>query len=353
MIQKDLSFLDETIAHEAAQFKPYTPDTPPWPLYDKWLLASCLQKAIRRGHSEIAQIAALYLYQLDKQMLQRRILVTAYEDIGIGDTFALKLTTRICTDLQTRKSMSEVKAYMFTADLLAKATKCRAADHIYMISNNAEEGQEIREAINELTTKDKLRCALDDAASIYVRAYAAQKLHQTSKCDAIYFMEQSGVGPCLIDTCSVAASKMRDPLAVYMPLFIKEYPEHKVQHFDIPAEQLNDLPFYAFDPLHTRSGKLAVKRWIKSTPDLQPYTAKQVGMAIFLLECALCDTETTSDKLDALKRKDVEASLRYSGVPLDLHNQLLNIVTNDMGDLNTIRAEIRVDLMQTTPRLLI
>ena len=52
---------------------------------DKWVLASGLQKAIRRGELRTAQSCAATLMQADKQMLWRRLQVTALEDVGVGD----------------------------------------------------------------------------------------------------------------------------------------------------------------------------------------------------------------------------------------------------------------------------
>jgi replication-associated recombination protein RarA len=60
---------------------------------DRWLAASALQKAIRRGDAPTAQRAARTLYRHDPRSAWRRLLVIAYEDIGIGAPAAVISTT--------------------------------------------------------------------------------------------------------------------------------------------------------------------------------------------------------------------------------------------------------------------
>ena len=64
---------------------------------DRWLLASALQKAIRRGSVGIAVGTALEVLDLNASYLWRRLCVVALEDIGFGDplTCARRLETRL------------------------------------------------------------------------------------------------------------------------------------------------------------------------------------------------------------------------------------------------------------------
>ncbi|MEM9469367.1 MAG: hypothetical protein AAF988_04325 [Pseudomonadota bacterium] len=344
MIKKDISYLDEALIEDYADWQ-YQPEFVPWSDSDKWLLASCLQKAIRRGHEHIALNAAAHLYQLDKRMLQRRLLVTAFEDIGIANNRAVAQTTLICTHSKIRKQLGEFRAYLFAASIMARSIKCRAADQLYMICNNAEEGQEMREAVQELNINQLIACALAKNASLYVRAYAAQRLHKGCVCDAIEYMEQVHALPPMIDVSCVASSKMRDPLAVYTPMLMAEFQDRTTEIENIVLDESgNTIPLYAFDPLHTRCGKQAVKIWMKQTPELQSFTPNQIGKAVFHTESVLCDRELSSPELDDLKDKGVEVSLRQGGVSLDRHDELFDVVTSHMPSLNKIRADILADM---------
>lgn len=59
---------------------------------DRWVLASSMQKAIRRGHVETAKAAGAGLWSADKSSFWRRLHTTALEDLGIGDVSGPGLT---------------------------------------------------------------------------------------------------------------------------------------------------------------------------------------------------------------------------------------------------------------------
>jgi replication-associated recombination protein RarA len=61
-----------------------TPDIIPT-AFDRWLLASNLQKAIRRGLTDVALGTASKLLIVDARYFWRRLLVIAYEDVGFSN----------------------------------------------------------------------------------------------------------------------------------------------------------------------------------------------------------------------------------------------------------------------------
>ena len=69
---------------------------------DRWLAASALQKAIRRGDALTAGRAVRTLYRYDPRSAWRRLLVIAYEDIGIGALDAVVTTTVRGANAKTR-----------------------------------------------------------------------------------------------------------------------------------------------------------------------------------------------------------------------------------------------------------
>ncbi len=56
----------------------------PLPL-DPWTASSLLQKAIRRGDTDLAQWAASTLHRQRGASIWRRLVLIAFEDVGIGD----------------------------------------------------------------------------------------------------------------------------------------------------------------------------------------------------------------------------------------------------------------------------
>src|ERR1700722_15965052 len=61
---------------------------------DRWLASSVLQKAIRRGDVLIAQRAVRTLYRHDPRSAWHRLVIIAFEDVGIGALGAVSVTTR-------------------------------------------------------------------------------------------------------------------------------------------------------------------------------------------------------------------------------------------------------------------
>lgn len=57
---------------------------------DKYLLASILQKSIRLGLTQSAKEAATALFQIDKNYLMYRMMIIAFEDVGLGNLELMK-----------------------------------------------------------------------------------------------------------------------------------------------------------------------------------------------------------------------------------------------------------------------
>src|ERR1700757_4856860 len=87
---------------------------------DRWLAASALQKAIRRADALTAQRALRTLYRYDPRSAWRRLLVIAYEDIGIGAIGAVIVTTLQSVNPKARRDQSgDDAAALATSQMLA------------------------------------------------------------------------------------------------------------------------------------------------------------------------------------------------------------------------------------------
>jgi hypothetical protein len=79
---------------------------------------------------------------------------------------------------------------------------------------------------------------------------------------------QLGVPPLLIAACQAYADRQRDLLPVFVPfawcLRATGCSGHVVAHDLPPPEMIGDWPSYVFDPLWTRTGKRAVRLWLKA-----------------------------------------------------------------------------------------
>ena len=85
----DLDYIRAELDRELDEFDVDFPEPLPT---DKYVAVSALQKAIRRGDVRTAHRATATVHLLDRRSFWRRTLVTAFEDIGIGDLVAVTQT---------------------------------------------------------------------------------------------------------------------------------------------------------------------------------------------------------------------------------------------------------------------
>ncbi len=77
--------------------------TPHFRTADPWLLASLLQKTIRRGDLQLARRAGHQLLNVDPSRLWRRVMVVGLEDIGLGDPKCAVAVMALATLPQARR----------------------------------------------------------------------------------------------------------------------------------------------------------------------------------------------------------------------------------------------------------
>ena len=103
------------------------PPPPPTNTSDRWLLASQLQKAIRRGHRAFAGEAAARLVELDPQYLWRRLRVIAVEDIGLANMPLVATTLAIGGKRALQKRLGEYRVLHHIVAELCGSIKNRTA----------------------------------------------------------------------------------------------------------------------------------------------------------------------------------------------------------------------------------
>lgn len=147
----------------------------PVPIHaDRGLLASQLQKAIRRGRSADAVRAAHAIWSVDSAYIWRRLRVIALEDVGVADLDAVACCLAIAGKRVAQRAMGETTVLAYIVERLADACKSRLAcdlvclaDHhiVYLKSDLLEAG--------DGTWKE---LALDDTEPVERRAQALRLL---------------------------------------------------------------------------------------------------------------------------------------------------------------------------------
>ena len=103
--------------------------TPPVPLVaDRYVALSTLQKAIRRGHEELALRAAMNLMIGGPHAIWRRLGMIGFEDVGVANIDLAGWVTVVIGKPEVRKRPGgEWKVADFLIRTLCRSAKCRAA----------------------------------------------------------------------------------------------------------------------------------------------------------------------------------------------------------------------------------
>jgi hypothetical protein len=318
--------------------KPVLDPTPPAPftLPDVYLLASGVQKAIRRGDLEIARRAGHQLHGLDRQRLWRRLAVVTLEDIGISDTEATAQVMAIaCLPAARRLFGDDLAALDAALAIACGAAKDRTADHFCSIvgrepvapEDKALRGQASPNALFAVVASSGQPWARRLRAAVMVSGRAEGPPYHPDNVEALLEMYRGmGVPELLIAACAVYAAGQRDPLPVFVPLAwllhapgctgtVTVHPLHDI-------EMTGDMPTWALDPVNCRLGRRAVDLFLRAHMARPAYAPRLVAAAIWNMESALCDRTLAWPLGDEIRQRAYAADLACRGLPPEQHDAL-------------------------------
>ncbi len=330
-------------------------DSPPepYPHADPYLLASAMQKAIRRGDSGIARRAGHQLYTLDRARLWRRLAVVALEDIGIADATVAAEVIGIAMLPAARRLIGGDRIALDIA--LARAcagAKDRSGDHLASIVGRESVDHESRAALRH-ASPNALLAMIASSDLPWERRLRAALLMSGRTDDAMHpgaigavfdVLHEMGV-PCrLLVACEAYAARQRDALAVFVPfaamLAKSNAPGcNRVLAHDLPqAELIGALPAYALDPVNTRVGKRAVELWLRSYLAKPQWLPRQVAAALWNVESAACDRTLSWQLGDTIRERAYAADLSFRGLPPDRHAELNDWIARERSALTCART---------------
>ena len=243
---------------------------------DPWVASSLLQKAIRRGNSELAERAAVSLYRSRGRGVWRRFAVIAFEDVGVGSVEALVETVANGTNPSLCTGGDE-PALRHVARLLAQAPKDRSTDYLISCAHSEAAFGEVQSRVGAMTIAQRLDIVGDAGATLIERAVAAfysagiewRDERRVGRGDIDGLMctfRDLGVPPELLTATRIAAKITREPIAIMSPLLwlaASSDPAPRVIECMVPPYvMLGDVPSFALDK-HTAAGKFAIQRLIR------------------------------------------------------------------------------------------
>ena len=336
---------------------------------DKWLLASNLQKSIRRGLAANAIATALALQSLDCRYFWRRLLVIAYEDVGLANVL-------LCHDLlksfrrealHLRLGARQVAAYF--AGALANSCKSRSlCDAIAMLEFNVQREEyekpwfgmsdaEIVNAVNCTEISITRRVAAlrhicgykDNSRGMYHSITPARTEPMREVCCRL---ELTKTETTLFISGQSVSDSLNDPIPLVATFARGERQEMQVEQL---FDGIDGILYAACDR-HTRLGKRCFAKLAHEVEPFRDFFQRQprkldpvavIGAAIFLVEGSCLNRWVIFPQSDDLRKTFEQNFLEHVGVTGESSGELLTTTRNNLPTLNSFRA---IEIAANTPR---
>lgn len=338
-----------------------TPDIIPMAA-DRWLLASNLQKSIRRGLTDTAMGTASKLLTVDPRYFWRRLLVIAYEDIGFGATTLchdlLKTFRReaLCRDLGPERV-----AQYFTHEL-TNACKSRSLCDALVNLEFSSRREEYERQCLALTPDQLLAMACDLALPIMDRMAALRHICGYGVFSGGLYRTQVKANPELMlavcnrlglseveTTLFRSGQSVAESLNIPIPIISQmATASNRSEHAASQAFEGQSGILYAALDRHTRAGKRCYARLAKDEPLLSRFFAQRpaldpvevLGIIMFIVEGAVLDRWLEFDGSERLRLDLKQPLFAYAGISGDDQAEILELVSRSQELLNGIRAGV-------------
>ena len=335
---------------------------PKWPL-DPWLAASLLQKSIRRGLPEVAAYAATAYHRMRGKQAWRRLIIIAFEDIGIGAPELVAAVTRDCAQaLRRTPEAGDAAALAGLARRMAAASKDRSADYLISAIKHHPDWERHRVAVARLAIHDRIRLAIDPAAGLAVRATATwyasgvngggpPMICQGNLGGLLTAFREAGAPTDISTAVLHAVDRTKEPITLFLPLLFEIVDRSSVGQ-PIRSPQVDDpsgsdgLPHWVLDK-HTAIGKRAIGEFAQRNDAVRvaleeavpEFRARDVTlMAAFYVDAVGLDQKLAWEGQLALERAGMEADMLSAGCPREAAEDIIAAVRENLPHLNAIRA---------------
>lgn len=340
---------------------------------DKWIVASTLQKAIRRGDADLAERAALTYLGMQGASVWRRLQVIAFEDVGAGSADALVMTVAASLDAPWRdKTGGNARVAATIARMLADAPKDRCADYLICAAKDHPSLEEARAMSGTSSLPERLAIVADASLPLPVRAVAAwyasgvewgdeNRVGKGDLSGLLATFRALGVPDALASATGFAATRTREPICIMVPLiWLAAFEGELPGLVDVPvppAPQVSSVPLYALDK-HTRLGKQAIHLFARENAPVRTCLEEFVPehrhreaacLAAFYADAAPVARRLDWSQADTLEALGTESDLLLAGAAPEGIAPLLATVRANLGHLNDIRTRLFTQARPSSP----
>jgi hypothetical protein len=323
-----------------------------------------LQKAVRRGETDLAEQAAVALLQFRGSATWQRFLVIAVEDIGVACPETLIEVTAICSDRDRRRKFGdEEEAARYLARRLAAAPKDRSADLLASAVCYHPWLEAVRGQVRRLTTYERLDWVADSSRSFCERSVAAWFAsgigaeHKRYNGEEVRLLlaifRDLDVPEDLIGAIALALSRTREPFCALVPLLWlaaqSGSPHKTIAHSLPPTRTVAGVPLWTLD-MHTRAGRTAIQRFMRDgairqvlqESVLRNRHTEAAHLGAFYVDGGCCATSLDWSLGAEIERLGIEADFAHAGVPPDRIGRLLSTFRAYVESLNDAREGVLV-----------
>ncbi len=326
-----------------------------------WIAMSLMQKAVRRGNSSTALMAAATLLRDAPERLWRRIGCIAYEDIGVADIKCLGLVTASLTGKVLRNQLGgEWAVASLIVQIMAEATKNRSADDLLMTIAALPSLQKDRQQFTQ-HSDERLQQIVLGCSDIHRRGLALWYLIGTKRCPspnliprqgnlemAFEVLAEHGVSPSMVQITRQGFIKTREVLAPFVGLlaFVNKIRGIAPTNDVVPSVRLaGGVPSYALDT-YTREGKRAFAQFLQSNVGTANWIRANLpnkgrsaflGELVFRVEGGCLVNRSAGLAADGLRQ---QYELECLGVGAEKATDVLSLMQSDIPLLNKIRANV-------------
>lgn len=332
---------------------------------DPWVCSSLLQKAIRRGDTELAVASGLRLHQLRGAAIWSRLLLITVEDIGIASPSAVSLAVKIAKLIRGQSSGDVTGALAHLIEMLALAPKCRCSDYLVSTTYSHTSFESERCMVGELSIEQRIGVAADTSKPIVTRAIAAwfasglnwsgeSRVGKGNLKALLSAFTGSDVPHEFLSDVAYACERTKHPIAIMLPVLWSAANAYANDSFplisDIAASaspSIRGVPAYAYDK-HTYAGKAAIGRLAVENAEVAKVLSKWVpdfrgrdatAMAAFYVDAIPVRPQYIWQRSVELERLGREADFLHVGFPTQGIEELMEAVSGNLGHLNDLRNQ--------------
>ena len=330
---------------------------------DPWSASSLLQKAIRRGEVELAQLAAQSLHRFRGKAIWRRLSNITVEDVGIADVELLWEVTRLACDPRLRDILGPDAELLDTVVAkLTMAPKDRSADYVYCAATKLPAAIAEREQLRASSRDEQLSIAaalgepLTRRLSAALLACTVASQGEVMMAPAVEGLLAAMPHPCpssLAHSILTLAEQRAHPYSLVLILLWSQYHwtggAQGIAAEPVPdVEYAGGVPLYVFDK-HTAVGKRAISMLPKQCPEVGQLLAKWVPVKnhadVCLMAAFYADAAPVLNRLKWFAGRHLEfigmhADMASAGCSYEGVQPVVDCTRGNLAAVNELRRRV-------------